>query len=113
MSTNTLYRLCAGAGMYSAFQLVFNIARRTGALPDTVLTRGFAPLSATFGLLALTGLYLWQRQETGRLGLVGYALNAIGLAGSVGIEYVLNYVFLTSGRGLSTCSYTGQWEPCS
>ena len=98
MSTNTLYRLCAGTGMYSAFQLVCNVARRAGALPDTALTRGVAPLSAIFGLLALTGLYLWQRQETGRLGLVGYALNAVGLAGSVGIEYVLNYVFPYLGK---------------
>jgi hypothetical protein len=48
---------------------------------------------AVLGLFALTGLYLWQRQQTGPLGLVDYELNLAGLAGTVGVEYVTNYVF--------------------
>ena len=90
MPPTTLYRLAGLAGMLSGLLLLFNTARRGGVVPPNALTHGIAPLSSVLGLFALTGLYLWQRQQSGPLGLVGYALN---LAGTVGVEYVTNSVF--------------------
>jgi hypothetical protein len=88
-----LYRLAGLAGALSGVVLAINIARRGGVIPANLLTRGIAPLSSVLGLFALTGLYLRQRQESAALGLVAYALNLVGVAGTVGIEYVTNYVF--------------------
>jgi hypothetical protein len=88
-----LFRLAGLSGVLRGLILVFNAARRDGLLPDNVVTHGVAPLSSILGLFALTGLYLWQRRESGSLELVGYSLNSVGLAGIVGTESMLNYVF--------------------
>lgn len=93
MPPATLYRLAGLAGMLSGLVLAVNIARRGGVIPANLLTRGIAPISSVLGLFALTGLYLRQRQKSGSFGLIGYALNLAGVAGTVGIEYVTNYVF--------------------
>src|SRR3712207_5834973 len=86
--STALYRLAGLAGMLSGLALAVNIARRGGAIPANLLTRGIAPISSVLGLFALTGLYLRQRRATGAFGLVGYALNLVGVAGTVGVEYV-------------------------
>jgi hypothetical protein len=88
----TLHRLAAIAGMLCAFAICFNAARRGGLIPSTDLARAAAPLAQLFGLWLLTGLYTSTRERTGVLGLVGYALNSLGLAGLVGCEYVVNFV---------------------
>jgi hypothetical protein len=93
MRPSTLYRLAGLAGILSALVLVFAAARRGGVIPANMLTHGVSPLASILGLLALTGLYLVQRREAGTLGLVGYALNFVGLAGVVGIEFTINNVF--------------------
>ncbi len=92
MPTTALYRLAGIAGALSALVILTNTARRSGLVPANLFTRGIAPLAECFGLLALTGLYLLQRRESGTLGAVGYALNTIGLAGTLGIDVVTNYV---------------------
>src|SRR5689334_4620248 len=78
MTPSHLYRLAGLAGLACAVLLVVNSARRGG-------------------LFALSGRYLWQRVESGVPGLIGYALNAAGLAGAFAIEYVLHFAAL-SGR---------------
>jgi len=93
MPKSTLYRLAAIAGVLSAALVLVNASRRSGVLPATILTRGIAPLAECFGLFALTGLYLIQRRETGRLGMIAYAVNTIGLAGTCAIDLAINYVF--------------------
>jgi quinol-cytochrome oxidoreductase complex cytochrome b subunit len=93
MPSAALYRLAGAAGVLSALVLLVNVARRTGLVPANELTHGIAPLTLVFGLFALTGLYLWLRAESGTTGLVGYALNAVGLAGVLGIEFSINFVF--------------------
>ena len=100
MTTNRLYRLAGAAAVLSALILVLNAARRVDLVPANGLTHGIAPLTLVFGIFALTGIYLWQRRESGTLGLVGYALNAVGVAGVLGIEFVVNFVFpyLDSGQ---------------
>ena len=93
MPVPTLHRLAAIAGTLCALALCFNAARRGGLVPSTDLARAAAPLAQLFGLWLLTGLYAAIRARSGTLGLVGYALNSLGLAGLVGCEYVVNFVF--------------------
>ncbi|WP_043634589.1 hypothetical protein [Nonomuraea candida] len=88
-----LYRPAALAGFACAALLVINAARRGGLLPETALTHAIAPFGALTGLLALTGLYLLIRGTAGTLGLVGFLLNAAGLAGAFAVEYTLHFVF--------------------
>ena len=92
MTSTRLFPLAGTAGLACALLLVVNAARRGGLLPDTDFTESIAPFAALAGLFALTGLYLWQRVEAGVLGLIGYVLNAAGLAGAFAIEYALHFV---------------------
>lgn len=93
MSPSALYRLAALAGLACGVQLLFNDARRLGLVPETAVTEGVAPLAAALGLFGLTGLYLCQRERAGVLGLAGYALNLVGLAGLFAVDFTLHYVF--------------------
>src|SRR3954463_319146 len=95
MTTPALLRLTALAGIASAVVLVFNFLRRANVVPDVAATQALAPLAATFGLIAVTGLFLWHRQEgrVGTAGTAGYATNLFGLTGIVGIEYIANVIF--------------------
>jgi hypothetical protein len=89
-----LYRLAALAGWLSAVVLVLNTLRRAALFPSDPFFNAIAPLSETAGLLALTGIYLWQARRAGVLGLVGFGLNFAGLAGAVATEVVVNYVLV-------------------
>ncbi|MFE3451811.1 hypothetical protein ACFXJ8_23095 [Nonomuraea sp. NPDC059194] len=93
-----LYRASAVAGLGCAVLLLVNVARRGGLLPETTLTHAIAPLAPLAGLLAVTGLYLLIRHRAGTAGLVGYLLNAAGLAGAFAIEYTLHFVFPYLGQ---------------
>jgi hypothetical protein len=93
MSPTALYRLAALSGLACGVQLLFNDARRVGLVPETALTEGVAPLAAVLGVFGLTGLYLYQRERAGVLGLAGYALNVAGLAGLFAVDFTLHYVF--------------------
>jgi hypothetical protein len=95
MTTPALFRLTALAGIASAVVLVFNFLRRAEVVPDVAATQALAPLSATFGLIAVTGLFFWHRREgrVGTAGTAGYATNLFGLTGIVGIEYIANVIF--------------------
>ncbi|MFG1962627.1 hypothetical protein [Nonomuraea sp. NPDC049028] len=93
MRSSTLYHATAMAGFACAVLLVINVFRRAGLLPETTLTHAIAPFGALTGLLAITGLFLLIRGTAGALGLIGYLLNAAGLAGAYAIEYTLHYVF--------------------
>ncbi|MFF3442540.1 hypothetical protein [Streptosporangium sp. NPDC002721] len=100
MRHSALYRATGAAGLVCAVLLLVNILRRAGALPENTLTHAVAPFGALAGLLAITGLYLLIRGTAGGLGLVGYLLNAAGLAGAFAIEYTLHYVFPLLGRSV-------------
>ena len=94
MPARTLYRLAGWAGAVSAGILVLNAARRGHLIPDNLpVTHALAPLAEAFGLLLLTGVFLAAHRRTGTLGTLGYALNFLGLAGLLGVEYILNLVF--------------------
>jgi hypothetical protein len=88
-----LYRMAAVAAHVCAVLLVVNVLRRAGIVPETALTHAIAPFGALMGLFAITGLYLFIRGSAGDLGLIGYVLNAAGLAGAFAIEYALHFIF--------------------
>jgi hypothetical protein len=88
-----LYRMAAVAAHVCAVILILNVLRRAGIVPETALTHAIAPFGALTGLLAITGLYLLIRGAAGNVGLIGYLLNAAGLAGAFAIEYALHFVF--------------------
>ncbi|GAA4709722.1 hypothetical protein [Phytohabitans rumicis] len=100
MTPFSLYRLAGAAATVCATLLVFNAARRAGALPENGFTHAIAPFAALAGLFTVAALYLVQRAESGVLGLVGFALNAAGLAGAFAIEYTLHFVFPYLGDGV-------------
>ncbi|MGW2255982.1 hypothetical protein ACWCXH_38445 [Kitasatospora sp. NPDC001660] len=92
-SPTTLYRLSAIAGFLCALILLINAGRRGGVIANSDLTHVIAPLGEIFGLVAISGLYFIQRGQGGRLGLVGYGIHFVGLAGLVGAEFILNLIF--------------------
>jgi len=93
MSETTLYRRSALAGLLASAVLVVNVLRRDGALPTDAVTHAVAPLAPVLALFAVTGLYLWVREATGLVGLLGYVLSTAGFAGAVGSEVVVQFVF--------------------
>jgi hypothetical protein len=93
MSVAQLYRLSAAAGLVAAAVLTVNVLRRVGIVPTNALTHAISPLAPGLALFALTGLYLWQYERAGRLGLVGYVLSTAGFAGAVGTEVAVHFVF--------------------
>ena len=96
MPTALLYRCAAFAGFLTAFVLLVNAARRGDAIPDFAVAHAIAPLAETAGLLAVTGLYFWQpARPADRLALIGFGLNFVGLAGLIGVEFIINLIFPT------------------
>jgi hypothetical protein len=102
-----LYRLAAWSGVLSAVVLVINAFRKANVIPNTGLTHGIAPLAEALGLLALTGLFLQPRVRVGMVGLIGYGINFIGLAGVLGAEVLINLVFPTVGTEQTTALLHG------
>ena len=93
MPLKGLYRLASVAGVVAAVILLLNAGRRGGVIPELDLTHALAPVAEIASLFLVLGLYLSQRQRIGIAGFVGYVLNAVGLAGLVGVEFVLNLIF--------------------
>ena len=93
MTPTTLYRLAGQAGVVTGVLLLFNDARRVGLVPENALTHSIAPLGAFLAPFVLTGIYLWQRERVGTIGLWGYVLSAFGLVGLAAAEFTLHFVF--------------------
>jgi hypothetical protein len=93
MPTNTLYRLAGWAGLAAGVLLLIATARRGGLLPENALTHAIAPPASALALFALTALYLRQRDRAGTLGLVGFAVNLLGLTGLFAVEFTTHAVF--------------------
>jgi len=76
MAIETLYRLSGIAAIIAGVSIFVGTV-----LNDLVKKNGafFNFMGALIGLFSVTGIYLWQRAESGVFGLVGYAAMFIGL----------------------------------
>ena len=93
MTTTSLYRLAGWAGLIGGVLLLVAVARRGGLIPENALTHAMAPPASALTLFTLTAIYLYQRDRVGRLGLVGYSVNLLGLAGLFAIEFATHAIF--------------------
>jgi len=111
MSERTLYRLAAWAGFVGAALTLLAAARRGGLVPENPLTHALAPPASALLLFTLTALYLRQRRETGRLGLIGYVLNHLGLTGLFAIEFLTHAVLQFEDAATREQTLTGPGRP--
>ena len=82
MSMSTFFRLSAVAGLLSSLAIITD-----NLLPEGDAFNWVGVLSPVFGLLALTGLYLWQMEASGKLGALGYIANLLGMGFFVGLAF--------------------------
>ena len=82
MSMSKFLRLCAIAGMISSVAVITD-----NILPEGDAFNWVGVLSPIFGLLALTGLYLWQMKASGTFGTIGYVANLLGMGAFVGLAF--------------------------
>ncbi len=82
MSMSKFLRLCAAAGFVSALAVITD-----NLLPEGDAYNWVGVLSPIFGLLALTGLYLWQMKASGMFGALGYIVNLLGMGAFVGLAF--------------------------
>jgi hypothetical protein len=90
----TLYRVAAAAGFGSAVVLLVNAAKRAELIPISAFTQLIAPLAQILALALVAGLYLAVGRRTGTFGLVAFLVNALALSALVGVEFVINLVFI-------------------
>ena len=90
----TLYRIAAAAGCGSAVVLLVNAAKRAEFIPTSAFTQLIAPLAQILALALVAGLYLAVGRRTGTFGLVAFLVNALALSALVGVEFVINLVFI-------------------
>jgi hypothetical protein len=93
VTSATLYRLAGWAGLGGGALVLVAAARRGGLIAENALTHAIAPPASALTLFTLTALCLYQRDRLGRLGLVGYAVNLLGLAGLFAIEFATHAIF--------------------
>ncbi|GLY93394.1 hypothetical protein [Actinoplanes sp. NBRC 103695] len=87
-----LYRLAGAAGLVGGALTLIAAARRAGLLPENAFTHALAPPASALLLFTLTAFYLFQRHRLGRLGLIGFVLNHLGLSGLFAVEFVTHAV---------------------
>src|SRR5688572_16896711 len=58
-------------GLVGGALVLIAAARRGGLIAENTLTHAIAPPASALTLFTLTGLYLYQRDRVGRLGLAG------------------------------------------
>jgi hypothetical protein len=93
ISTTALYRLAGWGGLAGGALVLVAAARRGGLIAENTLTHAIAPPASALTLFTLTALYLYQRDRLGRLGLAGYVINLLGLAGLFAIEFATHAIF--------------------
>ncbi len=93
VSTASLYRLAAAAGMGSALVLLVNAAKRSGIIATTDLTQLLAPLAEIMALGLVGGLFLAVGRRAGLFGVLAFLSHFIALASLEGVEVVINLVF--------------------
>ena len=90
MSTKTLYRLSALAGILSGLCII--IGKLVIPLQNRQIGEIFDFFSPLFALLFAVGLYLRQRRESGVFGGVAFIILFMGLATVVSLDYIGAFV---------------------
>lgn len=80
-------------------------------MPENPLTHALAPPASALLLFTLTALYLRERRETGRLGLIGFVLNHLGLTGLFAIEFLTHAVLQFEDAATREQILTGPGRP--
>jgi hypothetical protein len=78
MSKSTLFRLSALAALVSGVCII--VGKLLALLPDPQAGEVFDFFSPLFGLYAILGIYLWQREQSGTFGGVAFVVVSFGLA---------------------------------
>lgn len=92
MIPGSLYRLSAWAAILSGLFIIVKKLIVELLLPLNPLTNAVGSFGLILGLFALTGIYLYQREASGQLGLIGYLVNWFSLAFVSGVDYTRLYV---------------------
>ena len=92
MLSSTLFRFSGWAGVVSGLLLLADTLLFDLLWPTQAVARIPSLLVIPSGLLALVGLYLWQRESSGRLGGIGYILNTVGLVLLFGVVFANNFI---------------------
>jgi len=92
MFPTNLYRLSAWAAILSGLFIISKKLVVELLLPLNPATNAVGSFGLLLGLFTLTGVYVYQREASGRLGLIGYLVNWFGLAAVSGIDYAKLYI---------------------
>ncbi|MCA2215979.1 hypothetical protein [Jidongwangia harbinensis] len=111
MSDRHLYRLAGLAGLIGGGLTLLAVARRAGLLPDNGLTHALAPPATALLLFTLTAFFLCQRSRLGRLGLIGFGLNHLGLSGLFAVEFLTHAVLQYQDAATREQILTGPGRP--
>jgi len=109
MSTSSLYRLAALAGLLSGICII--IGKVLIFLPDPQPGEIFDLLSPFFALFFLVGLYLGQRMESGVFGGVAFVILFTGLAAVVSLDYFGAFIRLQLPEGMTEQLMEGPSAP--
>jgi len=85
MSTRTLYRLSAFAGVLTAAGII--LGKLTIPLPNRLIGEILDFIGALFGLFFAMGIYFKHRKESGIFGGIAFIIFFIGLAAVVCLDY--------------------------
>lgn len=92
MFPSTLYRQAGWAAILSGILIIIKKTIVELLLPVNPITNAIGTFGLLLGLFSLTGIYLYQREKSGRLGLAGYLTIWFGLAVASGPDYAKNYI---------------------
>ncbi len=92
MFPGILYRLTAWAAILSGLLIISKKLIVELLLPLNPITNAVGSFGLFLGLFTLTGLYVYQRQASGTVGLIGYLVNWFGLAFVSGVDFARLYI---------------------
>ncbi len=92
MFPTKLSQLSAWAAIMSGLLIIIKKLIVELLLPLNPATNAVGSFGLFLGLFTLTGAYLYQREASGTLGLVGFLANWFGLISVSGVDYAKNYI---------------------
>ena len=106
MSSEKLFRLSGWAGIVTAVSGIIGLLVNT-FLDRHVFLDTFNILPPIFGVFLFTGIYFRQREQSGLLGLIGYALTILGTLLAFAKIFSGIYVFPELGEEVFKSLFAG------